>query len=720
MFKYDETQRVTKHRASDGLVRGGVWRSASVLCGAAALMLAAASCSSGASSKALAAPGAEAEFEALKMAGAITMSATVTPASVKAGDELALNASVTSTKSTFVDVSVEIRSPVGTAVYSVQLGAQQLTPGTPLRVADTLSFEPTDPTGTYVVGMTVRHTGTGKLLQQNTAIAQFSVSGQTQASGACAGSALFCDDFTSTIASNTYTTQRGAWVRSGGTYGVTDGVTWERARALLAGDYSDFDVTLIGRSMGDAGFGLTYGAQGTDDGFAVVIHPAQFQGVWLKQLNPGAEDTNITSYALPSKTPGKDMKLRVRRAGTTITVWLDGTQVLTGNDGGTNRHGKLGLLLSVTDQTSGAGATFTLLRVDSATVAGGACTPQCADKKCGSDSCGGSCGVCSAGETCNAAGACQSGGSGSGVALGFSCEGVTDGQLANWVQSHAVRVAGTWDDSFDAQTGQWSVSGNYADWTNMLDLAVGGIYQKQGQTWAQAASGAYKSRWQTAIDQIASGWGSRDPALLNIRFAHEFNLTGSDWKVTGGDAANFKKAWVIFHDLLKAKLPTASLVWCPNDGTSGGLGLDIANAYPGSDYVDVIGVDTYNAWPWVNTEADFTSKLNQGTADSPLGAEKWRQFAEQRGKPLAIGEWGNNGDTGEPADDGGGGDSPTYIRLFHDWLVSHGGTGAGQIKYAVYFNCTGYPAAAGGEKYQVFPESATIQPNAAKEVQRLF
>ncbi|GEM_PF-1508435 len=40
---------------------------------------------------------------------------------------------------------------------------------------------------------------------------------------------------------------------------------------------------------------------------------------------------------------------------------------------------------------------------------GGTCTPNCTDKECGSDGCGGQCGTCAEGSTCNAMGKCETG-----------------------------------------------------------------------------------------------------------------------------------------------------------------------------------------------------------------------------------------------------------------------------------------------------------------------
>src|SRR6185312_7440974 len=296
-----------------------------------------------------------------------------------------------------------------------------------------------------------------------------------------------------------------------------------------------------------------------------------------------------------------------------------------------------------------------------------------------------------------------------GIKLGFSVNGIADGSLAAWLTHHTMDCAGTWNDNAaETQTAQYSIqpSGDFGAWNRCLDLAVGGIFQRQGESWASAAAGAYDDRWRTAVSAIKSAWGTRDPALLNIRFAHEFNLKDSNWRVTGDDADNFKKAWGGFHDILKAALPSASLVWCPNDGTSSLLNLDVRNSYPGNDQVDIIAIDTYNQYPWVNNAADFMTKINGlGSDGAPLGAESWRKFAAAQGKPFAIGEWASNGDVSG----GNGGDSPSYIQLFHDWLVANGGTGPGQIKYAVFFN--------GYTQFEIYPD--TIQSNARDKVRQL-
>jgi hypothetical protein len=295
----------------------------------------------------------------------------------------------------------------------------------------------------------------------------------------------------------------------------------------------------------------------------------------------------------------------------------------------------------------------------------------------------------------------------SGILLGFSCNGVADGSLARWLGVESIALAGTWNDrAASDQIGQYSLLEEYASWNGSIDDAIGGIFGDE--TWQDAAAGAFDERWAQAVASLKRAWGGREQSSLYVRFAHEFNLEGSDWSVKGSEAEHFKIAWQRFHRILKASLPKASLVWCPNDGTSAKLQLDVRDAYPGSAYVDVIGIDTYNQWPWVDSAQEFEQKIHAYNDDgSPLGAESWRLWAATKAKPLAIGEWASNGDSSK-AD--GGGDSPDYIRRFHSWLMSHAGNGPGQIAYAVFFNCW--------DQFQVFPKG--VQAKASEALRELY
>lgn len=192
--------------------------------------------------------------------------------------------------------------------------------------------------------------------------------GVAASSGPCAGSPVFCDDFSMSSLASSYVTSHGTWTRGAGSYSVTDATPWERARATIAtgANASDFDVTVVGQTEGDYGLGLLFGASATtDDGYAVLVHPAQFQGIFLKKLVPGASDVELGTVALPAGLAGTKLTLRVKTQGTSVTVWLNGVQQLTGTLPAPVTTGRLGLVLSDTDNPGGAGGNFTLFRVDS-------------------------------------------------------------------------------------------------------------------------------------------------------------------------------------------------------------------------------------------------------------------------------------------------------------------------------------------------------------------
>jgi hypothetical protein len=300
---------------------------------------------------------------------------------------------------------------------------------------------------------------------------------------------------------------------------------------------------------------------------------------------------------------------------------------------------------------------------------------------------------------------------------GASGERVADGGFDHWRGSPAG-IAGTWADSDPAsQREVYAIcGGDYSRWNRPLDLAVGGIFRSQGDSWAAAARGSYDARWRTLLTRIKQCWGSRDPGLLYLRFAHEMNLPG-DWQVRGGEEAAFRTAITRFSTLRYQIVPRAKIVLCPNDGTDGDLGgLDIRKLWPGKDshgrrVVDVYAVDSYNNWPHVTTHSGFVAKINSRYSSGiPLGIESHRQLAARFGVPFAVPEWSNNGD---PAAGGGGGEAVLFVRDFRNWAAAHAGNparpAAGQLLYEIQFDLW--------RQYQFWP--TTMQPLTASAYRSL-
>ena len=108
---------------------------------------------------------------------------------------------------------------------------------------------------------------------------------------------------------------------------------------------------------------------------------------------------------------------------------------------------------------------------------------------------------------------------------------VTDGSFARWRQSD-LEISGTWA-SYDTPPHQinspnWLLSPGsaYSEMTRM-DYAVGGPLK--GESWAQAAAGAFDARWIEQLKVLRHVWGLRAAKDIYIRFAHEMNGSWFSW-----------------------------------------------------------------------------------------------------------------------------------------------------------------------------------------------
>lgn len=271
---------------------------------------------------------------------------------------------------------------------------------------------------------------------------------------------------------------------------------------------------------------------------------------------------------------------------------------------------------------------------------------------------------------------------------------VKDGSFAAW-RGRAVDIGGTWAATDSIQhlinSPSWSIAHGttYGDLAR-IDYAAGGPLA--GETWAEAAGGKFDLRWAAQLREMQLAWGLRPASNFYIRFAHEMNGNWYSWSVAPSDVTNYITAWRRFHKLVQMNFPGANLVWCANSKST--WNYDIRTLWPGDAYVDIIGVDAYNNYPWVNSDSTFSMKTEELSAQGgPVGIERWRTYALAHGKPLAIPEWAN----ASVNNGGGGGDAPTFMRLFHAWLAANGGGGPGNVLYEILFNVSGY-----GEHYELF------------------
>jgi Glycosyl hydrolase family 26 len=142
-----------------------------------------------------------------------------------------------------------------------------------------------------------------------------------------------------------------------------------------------------------------------------------------------------------------------------------------------------------------------------------------------------------------------------------------------------------------------------------------------------------------------------------IRPFWEFNFTGSEWNDThyGGNASEFIAAWRRFVDIFRRdNVSNVKWLWNPIR-VGGNQAQDPLPYYPGSSYVDWIGIDAYPKNTWLTLDQLATTSGGTSNFD-------WYDTFKSYGKPLMFGEVGIL-----PANLYGGG-APTRATWWNDAL----------------------------------------------------
>jgi Glycosyl hydrolase family 26 len=302
-------------------------------------------------------------------------------------------------------------------------------------------------------------------------------------------------------------------------------------------------------------------------------------------------------------------------------------------------------------------------------------------------------------------------------ASGASCIGAADGQFARW-RSFNTAVHGNW--ATDGSTVSMEEGEEYGSWPGDLDFAPQYYLEDSGGfRWSACAKGDYDDRFREDLNSLKEIWGDR-PGRLYYRFQHEFNGTWYPWSVAGDRQVDqFMQGWRrfgdVFHDVFGGD-DRFRLTWSPNAGVDSSPVSDIRNLYPGADYVDVIGIDYYDFFP-LESDDDWSAQLAaEDSGGGPIGIGRWREFAEEQGKPLALAEWGQQY-----------GDNPLFIEKIHDFLAEHafsgGDSDAGKVIYEIYFNQQlndGTPHSEGDFRLQIDGRDHPERPRAARAYRELW
>jgi Glycosyl hydrolase family 26 len=188
-------------------------------------------------------------------------------------------------------------------------------------------------------------------------------------------------------------------------------------------------------------------------------------------------------------------------------------------------------------------------------------------------------------------------------------------------------------------------------------------------TLAQGAAGAYNSYYTTLAQTLVAG----GEANAYLRIGWEFD---GGWYLWGATTPAAEASYAAYFQQIVTAMRSVPgeafrFVWNPDSGAFAQAGYNVALGWPGSSYVDVIGLDTYDQ-TWVTPQTP-TNAWNETTQPGLTAAAA---FASAQGKPLAIDEWGIDNRT----DGHGLGDDPLFVNNFVNWMKTH------NVAYESYFS----------------------------------
>lgn len=197
------------------------------------------------------------------------------------------------------------------------------------------------------------------------------------------------------------------------------------------------------------------------------------------------------------------------------------------------------------------------------------------------------------------------------------------------------------------------------------------------------ASGEYNEYYRTLGEELVDH--GHEDAILRIGW--EFNLSGSPW------STDDEEAWIAYWREIISTMRNVEgqeflFDWNVNNGS--GNAYDAVDYYPGDEWVDFIGVDTYDqsgaVYPIPEDCVDECAQdlREQAWEEHIYGGERglrfWSQFAADHGKQMSIPEWG----VWDRVDGTGGGDNPYYIEQMAAFINDP----SNRVGYQAYFEST--------------------------------
>lgn len=181
-------------------------------------------------------------------------------------------------------------------------------------------------------------------------------------------------------------------------------------------------------------------------------------------------------------------------------------------------------------------------------------------------------------------------------------------------------------------------------------------------TLRDAAAGLYKNEYVYAAKKLLAASANKE--VIFVRTGEEFNLPGGWPWSAHGRPEQFVQAYRNFVDAFRSVSDKFRFEWNVNIGPSGDL--NPADAYPGDDYVDIVGMDFYYKLKW--DQADTARAWSYQTTRQ-YGLQWLEDFAAAHGKPTAYSEWGIDSTVGAP-----------YMKGARDWFQGH------DVVYQIYWD----------------------------------
>ena len=245
-----------------------------------------------------------------------------------------------------------------------------------------------------------------------------------------------------------------------------------------------------------------------------------------------------------------------------------------------------------------------------------------------------------------------------GVYAGYYSSGVAAfqswlGTSVDWIAPHVGRAS--WADWSNSMTG---LIKNMSGFNAQLSWSIPMF--ADGANLSDAAAGKYNSYYLDAAKKLASAYAGKGE--IYIRVGEEFNGSWMPWSAKGHEQ-DFVKAYQQFVTAFRSVSDKFKFEWNVNVGD---FGMNPATAYPGDDYVDVIGMDFYYKTIWDGTDPvkAWNTKVTQ-----KYGLQWLEDFAKAHGKPTAYSEWGVDSPDAGP-----------YIQAAQQWFATH------DVVYANYWN----------------------------------